>query len=65
LVSGLIIMVCCYALLTLGERYIPNPRVHTNSRSFYFALAEMLRRWQWNFCKPNCCLSSEVVLTML
>ncbi|KAK1922100.1 EXS-domain-containing protein [Papiliotrema laurentii] len=29
--------------------YIPDAKQYPNSRSFYFALAEMLRRWQWNF----------------
>ncbi|WVO14281.1 hypothetical protein L204_101913 [Cryptococcus depauperatus] len=29
--------------------YIPNSHHHIRIRSFFFALAEMLRRWQWNF----------------
>ncbi|ORY33360.1 EXS family-domain-containing protein [Naematelia encephala] len=29
--------------------YIPASARHTRLRSFFFALAEMLRRWQWNF----------------
>ncbi|WWD19646.1 hypothetical protein CI109_104108 [Kwoniella shandongensis] len=29
--------------------YIPNSQSHVRTRSFFFAFAEMLRRWQWNF----------------
>ncbi|WVF72993.1 hypothetical protein IAT40_007811 [Kwoniella sp. CBS 6097] len=29
--------------------YIPYSTKHVRLRSFFFALAEMLRRWQWNF----------------
>ncbi|EIW72108.1 hypothetical protein TREMEDRAFT_70627 [Tremella mesenterica DSM 1558] len=29
--------------------YLPYPTQHTRLRSFFFSLAEMLRRWQWNF----------------
>lgn len=35
-------------LITL--RYIPFSSRNVRLRSFFFALAEMLRRWQWNFC---------------
>lgn len=31
--------------------YLPVRHVHANTRSFIFAIAEMLRRWQWNFCE--------------
>ncbi|WVQ84502.1 hypothetical protein IAT38_006654 [Cryptococcus sp. DSM 104549] len=29
--------------------YIPQSQTNVRTRSFFFALAEMLRRWQWNF----------------
>lgn len=29
--------------------YIPAAASHLRVRAFFFALAEMLRRWQWNF----------------
>jgi hypothetical protein len=29
--------------------YIPASASYLRTRSFFFALAEMLRRWQWNF----------------
>jgi hypothetical protein len=35
------------------DRYIPDSAKHTRLRSFFFALAEMLRRWQWNFCETR------------
>lgn len=31
-------------------RYIPFSTQNIRLRSFFFSLAEMLRRWQWNFC---------------
>jgi hypothetical protein len=30
--------------------YIPHAGGYIRVRSFFFALAEMLRRWIWNFC---------------
>jgi hypothetical protein len=33
--------------------YIPQKGSHIRLRSFFFASAEMLRRWQWNFCKSR------------
>lgn len=33
--------------------YIPQKGSHIRLRSFFFAIAEMLRRWQWNFCKSR------------
>jgi hypothetical protein len=30
--------------------YAPAPGKVTKLRSFIFAVMEMLRRWQWNFC---------------
>lgn len=34
--------------------YIPARARNTRLRSFFFAVAEMLRRWQWNFCTFFC-----------
>jgi hypothetical protein len=31
--------------------YIPHHAEYTKLRSFAFAMAEMMRRWQWNFCE--------------
>lgn len=31
--------------------YIPDLKKYSRLRAFIFAVFEMLRRWQWNFCK--------------
>lgn len=33
--------------------YVPYPSRNRHLRSFILAMAEMLRRWQWNFCKSE------------
>lgn len=33
--------------------YLPYAGRYTRIRSFGFAMAEMLRRWIWNFCKSH------------
>lgn len=33
--------------------YLPSKGLPFNVRSFVLAMLEMLRRWQWNFCKPH------------
>lgn len=42
-------MVINFLLRFIFVWYLPYPSQHTRSRSFFFALAEMLRRFQWNF----------------
>ncbi len=41
--------------------YIPASAKHTRLRSFFFALLEMLRRWQWNFCELDPVSSVRIV----
>lgn len=55
---GLIGQVYYFAMVTnllirfIFVWYVPQRASYTRLRSFFFALLEMLRRWQWNFCKP-------------
>ncbi|KAK8853230.1 hypothetical protein IAR55_003932 [Kwoniella newhampshirensis] len=42
-------MVSNFLLRFIFVWYIPDSQSHVRLRSFLFALAEMLRRWQWNF----------------
>lgn len=44
-------------------RYIPFSSRNIRLRSFFFSLAEMLRRWQWNFCMFGT-INLEIIMLM-
>lgn len=54
-------LIPCQEGAALTTRYIPDHAKYTKLRSWAFAMCEMLRRWQWNFCESSELYSSSPI----